>query len=197
MRIEMTRRKAARLIFIIGLLLMFFGCAFLLGSLMDISRVFVLVSFFFVLLGAACAVFAIKLNKRSLYLFFAAFFLQAGFFLFLSALHILPLAFSKVWPLISVFSGIALFPAGWHRWGEFRIPYVVPSVAFVLLGSVMLIFSLNLVSFSLAQFVKDWWPLLIALGGLILILVSLSTKNTTDLHSKSTDLPGKSEEYKR
>jgi hypothetical protein len=182
-----TRRKAARCIFIIGLLLMFLGCAFLLGSLMDISRVFVLVSFFFVLLGVSCAVLAIKLNKRSLYLFFAAFFLLVGFFLFLSALRIFPLAFSKAWPLISVFSGIALFPAGWHRWGAFRIPYVVPSIAFVLLGSVMLIFSLHLVSFSLAQFVKDWWPLLIVLGGLILILVSLGTKNITDLHGKSEE----------
>jgi hypothetical protein len=185
MRITMTRRKIARIIFVAGLLLMFLGCAFLLGSLMDISQTFVLVSFVFVLAGIACAVLAIKLNKRSLYLFFATFFLLVGFFLFLSALHILPLAFSKVWPLISVFSGIALFPAGWHRWGSFRIPFVIPSIAFVLLGSIMLIFSLGLVSFSLAQFVKSWWPLLVALGGLILILVSLGTKTAADLQNKS------------
>ena len=177
MRLNITRRTAARLVFIIGLLFMFFGCAFLLGSLANISRSFVLISFFFVILGAGFAVLAIKLNKRSLYLFFAAFFLQVGLFLFLSTLEIIPIVFSRSWPLLSVFSGIALFPAGWHRYGIISIRYVVPSVAFIILGSILLIFSLDLVSFSLAQFVREWWPLLIVMWGLILILVSLGTKN--------------------
>jgi hypothetical protein len=177
MRLLVTRRTAARLAFIIGLLFMFLGCAFLLGSLADISRAFVLLSFFFVILGAGFAVLAIKLNKRSLYLFFAAFFLQVGLFLFLSTLNIIPLAFSRSWPLLSIFSGIALFPAGWHRYGIIRTRYVVPSVTFIILGSLLMVFSLDLVSFSLSQFVRDWWPLLILLGGLILILVSLGTKS--------------------
>jgi hypothetical protein len=173
-----SRRTAARLLFIIGLLLMFLGSAFLIGSLVAISRTFILISFFFVLLGAGCAVLAIKLNKRSLYLFFAALFLQAGLFLFLSALHIIPVSFSQAWPLLSVFSGTALFPTGWHRHGTFHIRYLVSSAAFIILGSVLLVFSLDLVSFSLAQFVRNWWPLLVVLAGLILTLVALSTKTT-------------------
>jgi len=177
MQLLVTRRTAARLIFIIGLLFMFFGCAFLLGSMADISRAFVLISFFFVILGVGFAVLAIKLNKRSLYLFFAAFFLQVGLFLFLSTLNIIPLGFSRSWPLLSVFSGIALFPAGWHRYGIISFRYVVPSVTFIILGSALLVFSLDLVSFSLSQFVITWWPLLIVLGGLILVLVSLGTKS--------------------
>jgi hypothetical protein len=177
MRLLTARRTAARFVFIIGLLLMFLGCGFLLGSLVGISRASILVSFFFVILGVGGAVLAIQLNKRSLYLFFAAFFLQVGLFLFLSALHIFPVAFSQAWPLISVFSGIALFPAGWHRYGFFRVRYVAPSAAFVVLGSALMVFSLDLVSFSLAQFVGNWWPLLVVLSGLILILVSLSTKH--------------------
>jgi hypothetical protein len=176
MQFFMTRRTAARLIFIIGLFLMFLGCAFLLGSLVEISRAVILISFFFVIAGVGCAVLAIKLNWRSLYLFFAAFFLQVGLFIFLSALHIIPAVISQAWPLFSVFSGIALFPAGWRRYGALRVKYVVPSIAFVILGSALLVFSFDLVSFSLSQFVRNWWPLLIVLGGLILILVSLGTK---------------------
>jgi hypothetical protein len=172
-----TRRTAAGFIFIIGLLLMFLGTAFLLGSLVEISQASVLFSFFFVILGVGFAALAIKLNKRSLYLFFAALFLQVGLFLFLSTLHIIPVTVSRSWPLISIFSGIALFPAGWHRYGVFSIRYVVPSVAFIILGSVLLVFSLDLVSFSFSQFVKRWWPLLVLLAGFILVLVSLSAKN--------------------
>ncbi|GHV42339.1 hypothetical protein AGMMS50268_15340 [Spirochaetia bacterium] len=155
---------------------MFLGVAFLLGSIAGTSRISVLISFFFVILGSLCAVIAISLKKRSLYLFFAAFFLLVGLFLFLSALKIIPVAFRQAWPLISVFSGLALIPAGWHRHGAFRSSYVVPSIAFVVLGSTLMIFSLGLVSFSFKQFILNWWPLLVVLAGLILVLVSLGTK---------------------
>jgi hypothetical protein len=167
----------ARLVFIIGLLLMFLGTAFLLGTLEGTSGFFVLGAFFFVIIGALFAFFAIKLNKRSTYLFFATFFLMVGLFLFLSALHIIPIAFSQDWPLLSVFAGLALFPSGWHRYGSFRSRYAVPSILFVVLGCVLLIFSFDIVSFSFAQFILNWWPLLIVLAGMLLTLISLGTKN--------------------
>jgi hypothetical protein len=170
------RKVAARLVFIIGLLLMFFGSAFLLGSLTGRSHVSVLVSFIFVMLGSLFAFLAIKLNKRSVYLFFATFFLLVGLFLFLFSLRILPVSFSQAWPLISVFSGLALFPSGWRRFGGIHPAYVVPSIVFVALGSALLVFSLDLVSFSFRQFMLNWWPLLVVLAGLILVLVSLGTK---------------------
>jgi hypothetical protein len=178
MGLSPSRRTVARFVFIIGLLLMLLGSGFLLGNLTGISRISVLTSFLVVIIGCLFAFLAIKLNKRVIYLFFAAFFLQLGFFLFLSALAILPLPVSKSWPLISVFCGIALFPAGWRRFGTLRAAYVVPSIAFVLLGSLFLIFSLDLVTFSFRQFMLNWWPLLIVLAGLVLVLVSLGTKST-------------------
>lgn len=156
---------------------MFIGSAFLLGSLTGISRVSVLISFMFVIVGSLFAFLAIRLNKRSLYLFFAAFFLLVGLFLFLFSLKIVPVSFSQAWPLISVFSGMALIPAGWHRYGAFRSRYMVPAVAFVALGSALMIFSFHMVPFSFARFVLDWWPLLVVLAGLTLVLVSLGTKN--------------------
>ena len=176
----MCRRLAARLIFIIGLLLMFLGTVFLFGSLETTSKSSVLFSFLFVVIGTACAILAIRLNKRSLYLFFAAFFLMVGLFLFLAALDIFPIEFSKAWPALSIFSGIALIPSGWHRFGALKGQYVVPAIAFVILGIVLLIFSLNLVPFSLFQFVASWWPLLLVLAGLILVLIALGTKHARE-----------------
>jgi hypothetical protein len=170
------RRVAARVAFIIGLFLMFFGSAFLLGNLAGASQVSVLVSFLFVILGSFFAFLAISLNKRSIYLFFATFFLLVGLFLFLFSLNILPVSFSQAWPLFSVFSGLALFPAGWRRFGGIHPAYVVPSIVFVVLGCALLVFSLDLVSFSFRQFMLTWWPLLVVLAGLIFVLVSLGTK---------------------
>jgi hypothetical protein len=177
MRLNLTRRIAARIVFIIGLFLMILGSVFLLSSLVETSRFFILVSVFFIILGLGCAALAIKLNTRSLSLFFAVFFMQTGFFLLLSALSLFPFSFAQAWPLLSVFSGVALFPAGWRRYGAFRSHYVVPSIAFVVLGSVLMVFSLDLVSFSFAQFMKNWWPLLVVLAGLALVFISLGTNN--------------------
>ncbi|MDR1286895.1 MAG: hypothetical protein LBK08_04725 [Treponema sp.] len=179
MDFNVPRRTAARLLFIIGFLFMFLGSAFLIGSMANISSISVLISFVFVLLGVLCAVFALRLNGRSLYLFFAAFFLQIGFFLLLSALAIIPVPFSRLWPLLSVFAGFALFPSGWHRYGRLRGNYIVPSLFFVALGSLLLVFSLELVDFSFAQFMLNWWPLLLVLAGFTLVLISLGTKNNS------------------
>ncbi|MDR3130991.1 MAG: DUF5668 domain-containing protein [Treponema sp.] len=159
---------------------MFLGCAFLLGSLAETSEISVLGSFFFVIIGSGCAFLAVKLNKRSIYLFFAAFFLLVGFFLFLSALKIIPLVFTEWWPLLSVFAGLALLPSGWHRYGKVRPRYVVPSTAFIVLGCILLVFSMDVVSFSFRQFMLERWPLLLALAGLILVLISLGTKGKSE-----------------
>jgi hypothetical protein len=174
----LSRRTIARIIFFVGLVLMFIGSGFLLGSLAGISRISVVGSFLFVILGSICTVMAIQLSKRGVYLFFAAFFLLVGFFLFLLALRIFPLRLSESWPLLSVFAGFSLFPAGWRRFGAFRTGYVVPSIAFVILGSALLVFSFDLVAFSFRQFMLDWWPLLVVLAGLVLVLVSLCSKSS-------------------
>ena len=183
MHIIISRRSAARLIFFIGLLLMFLGCAFLFGPLAGISKVSVFVSFLFVVLGIVFAFIALSLNKQAVYLFFAAFFLQIGVFLFLAALKIISIEFSKAWPVLSIFSGLALIPAGWRYYGKFNIKYTIPAAAFIILGAGLFIFSLDLVSFSLAQFVSVWWPLLVLIMGIILVLLALGTKNTGETRS--------------
>jgi hypothetical protein len=172
-----TRRIAARFVFIIGFLLMILGITLLIGSLMTISRVTMITSFLLIFLGTICAFFATKLNWRSLYLFFAALFVQTGLFLFLYAMHIIPAKLSQTWPMLSVFSGIALVISGWHRYGIPKINYIVTSVAFILLGITLMIFSFDLVSFSLAQFVRNWWRLLLVLAGLMLVLFAIGTRN--------------------
>jgi hypothetical protein len=180
MRHDISRRIVARIIFITGLLIMLLGISILLGTLAGISRISVFGAFFFVIIGSLCAFLAVKLNKRSLYLFFAVFFILVGFFLFLSSLMILPFRIQESWPLLSAFAGLALIPAGWHRYGAIRSRYVVPASAFVILGCGLLIFSMDVVPFSFKQFILNWWPLLMALAGLVLVFISLGTRNKAE-----------------
>ncbi|MDR2663328.1 MAG: hypothetical protein LBC31_10065 [Treponema sp.] len=172
-----NRRITAHIAFITGLLLMILGIAFLLGTMTGISRLSVLWSFLFVIIGALCAVLAIKLNKRTLYLFFASFFILMGLFLFLSALRIIPITLAQGWPLLSVFAGLALLPAGWRHYRAIHYRYLIPSAAFAALGCALLVFSFKVVSFSFKRFIINWWPLLIVLTGIILVLLSLSSRS--------------------
>jgi len=134
------------------------------------------VSFLLVAVGAVFAIVTVKISRRSLYIFLAGLFLQAGLFFFLSAIDVLPLEFARAWPLLSVFAGVALLPTGWHRYGAVRANYVVLAAAFIVLGSILMVFSLDIVDFSFSQFILDWWPLLVVLAGLVLILAALSSK---------------------
>ena len=169
------RKFAANIVFFAGLLLMILGISFLLGFLEGTSRISIFIAFLLLVVGAGCAVFAIRLDKSPIYLFFAAFLMMAGIFLFLSALGIITLPFSRVWPMLSVFSGLALLPAGYRRYGRFRKRHIVSSCAFVALGCMLLVFSLRVVPFSFTQFIQTWWPLLLVLGGLTLVLISLGS----------------------
>ena len=170
------RRVAAHIVFIAGLFFMILGIAFLLGTMAGISRLSVLWSFLFVIIGALFAVFAIKLNKRPIYLFFASFFILIGSFLFLSALRIIPFTLAQLWPLLSVFAGLALLPAGWRHYRSVSYRYLIPSLAFIALGCVLLIFSFKVAPFSFKLFIITWWPLLLVVAGIVLVLLSLSSK---------------------
>jgi hypothetical protein len=174
-----SRRIAAWAVFIIGFFLMLLGVISLLRSIGGVSRISIFVAFLFVIAGCLFAVLAIKLNKQAAYLFFASLFFMTGFFIFLIALEIIPSSFlTKAWPLLAVFSGLALLPTGWRYYGAFRAKYVVPSCVFIVLGTVFLIFSFDIVNFSFKQFILNWWPLLIVLVGIILVLGSLGSRNS-------------------
>jgi hypothetical protein len=180
MKIKFSRRFTAKIVFFAGILLMTIGSIFLLGSREDVSKLNVFISFFFVLAGISLGVFAIILNKRSIYLFFSALFLQVGIFLFLFAMQIITLDFFKTWPLLAIFCGLALIPTSRRHYGRFRLAYIVPSISLIIIGAGLLVFSFGLLDFSLAQFVYKWWPVFLFISGLILLLLSLANKKSID-----------------
>ena len=170
------RRFAAHIVFIAGLFFMILGIVFLFGTMTGISRLSVLWSLLFLIIGALCAVFAIKLNKRTVYLFFASFFILMGSFLFLSALQIIPFTLAQEWPMLSIFAGLALLPAGWRHYRTVSYRYLIPSLAFIALGCILLVFSFKMAPFSFKRFIITWWPLLLIVSGIVLVLLSLSSK---------------------
>lgn len=174
------RRIAARFVFIFGLCLASAGIAFLLGTMSGISHLAVIWSFLFVIIGVLCAALAMKQHNQIINIFLGTFFILIGLVLLLNALHLTPFTLSRGWPLLSVFAGLALLPAGWRHYHSFRANYIIPSAVFVILGCILLIFSFKIVSFSFKEFIINWWPLLLALTGILLVLLSLGSGQNRD-----------------
>jgi hypothetical protein len=173
---------------------MYLGCAYLLAKFMEASRVAVAVASVFIIGGAFFAFLALRLNKRSVYMFLATFFILIGFFLFLSSLQIVPIVLRDWWPAVSIFAGLAMIPTGWQHYGAVQPRYMVPASIFIVLGLILLFFSLGIVDFSFRQFLIRWWPLLMVMAGLILMLVSLGTKLLPEEPAGRNSPPGDSRE---
>ena len=151
------------------------GSAFLLFNFALITGLQVVGSFLLFIIGGLCVFFAAKLQRKQLYLFFAAFFTLLGLFLLFKVSGVITLTLKQSWPLLSVFAGIALLFAGSHNYEGVRRIYLIPSVALIVLGCFLLLFSLKITSFSFKQFVLDWCPVIIIMSGIMLILFSISS----------------------
>ncbi len=177
MRATPLHKIAARLAFAVGLSLMILGSVILVAGIAGASRLAALPASFALIIGISFAVLAIKLNRTSQYLFLSAFFVQTGLLLLLLALKAIPVGFSKLWPLLSLFAGTSLLPAARHRSGLPLSRYLVPALGFVSLGGLLLIFSFDVVPFSFKSFFLDWWPVLLLLVGFLLFLISLNPRD--------------------
>ncbi|MDR0552458.1 MAG: hypothetical protein LBG72_10705 [Spirochaetaceae bacterium] len=174
MNTEWRNRLLARIVFFLGIFSMIVGSGILISAYTGVSRIPVLGSFFLICAGILCAILAIKLNRRSLYLYFAVFFILTGLFLFLWAMAVIPIPITRCLPFLSLIAGIALVPAGYHKYQRPAAAYIIPAIAFIVLGCVLLIFSFRLAPFSFKQFILSWWHLLLVMAGFLLVLLSIS-----------------------
>ncbi|MDR2491542.1 MAG: hypothetical protein LBD20_09105 [Spirochaetaceae bacterium] len=173
---NLKKQLFAHIIFYSGLFSMMLGISVLISNYTGASRLPVFVSFSLMTIGILCAVFAIALDRRSLYLFFAVFFILNGLFFFLWAAGIIGLPITRCWPFLSIFTGISLIPAGVHKYKKPKAVFIVPGLAFLVLGCALLIFTFGLAPFSFKQFMLNWWHLLLLMAGLLLVLLSLNGK---------------------
>jgi hypothetical protein len=157
----------------------------MLVTLADGAQQRVISALLLLIIGGGCVFVALKLRRRSLYLFFAAFFTLVILFFLLKATGISGLTLKRSWPLLSVFAGLALLPAGaaagnGRRYGTVRRIYLIPAIALVILGGFLLLFSLRITNFSFKQFVLGWGPVIVAVSGIMLILLaSMNGKERT------------------
>ena len=119
---------------------------------------------------------ALILRRSQRYFFVSIFLLFSAFFLALQLFGFLNAPIIKLWPLLVINVGISFFSAGIFTWRKIRFSFLIPSVAFLLMGLLFLLFSLGLVGFSFKAFFLQWWPVLLIACGFLLLIASLSER---------------------
>jgi len=97
---------------------------------------------------------------------------QAGAFLLLLNAELMGnLYFRNLWPFFMLFAGVALLIYGLKRKGADRVRYLIPSLSIILLSFVFLLFSMGFVRVSLKAILVQFWPLILVLCGVFLIIL--------------------------
>ncbi|MDR3356537.1 MAG: hypothetical protein LBO04_05035 [Spirochaetaceae bacterium] len=168
------RKKIARTMFYAGIVLSLSASLFLAFYFSSSTGLQLIISLLVFIIGSLCVFFAVKLRPCSLYIFFAAFLTLLGVFLLFRASGVITAGLKQSWPVLSVFSGVALLLSGSRRYDGIDSSHLIPSVALIVLGLFLLIFSLKITSFSFKQFVLDWCPVIVIMSGIMLVLFFVS-----------------------
>ncbi|NLJ46332.1 MAG: hypothetical protein GX430_07205 [Treponema sp.] len=78
---------------------------------------------------------------------------------------------SRYWPLFMVVLGCSNLVSGWIRYKRRRAAYLVPSIAFMILGVFFSLFSFDVIQFSFRRFFSEWWPVFLIAAGLVLLFL--------------------------
>ncbi len=168
----------AELVLLLGIAALAFSFGALLTNAGGGSTRIALLASSLVVIGSGLAVIAVQLKHQSKYLFIASLLIQIGVLLLFVTGGMITQPIRHLWPLLSVFAGLALLPAGWQRYGRLRGNYLVPALTLVSLGIFLLFFAFKVLPFSFKRFVLMWWPLLLLLAGIVLTLVSVGSRGS-------------------
>jgi len=103
-------------------------------------------------------------------------FLTGVFILLLNVLSVDRLGLKELWPIFMGIVGASLIPYGACYRRTVRVSLVVPGIILIILMALFLLFSLGFVKESFADFVINWWPLLLVAMGVTLIATGWSGK---------------------
>ena len=76
----------------------------------------------------------------------------------------------ELWPIFMGIVGVSLIPYGARYRRTVRVTLVVPGIILLVLMGVFLLFSLQIVKQSFSEFVIGWWPMVLVVMGLCLVV---------------------------
>ncbi len=107
------------------------------------------------------------------YLFLGVASLLSGLLLLITTI-VVPLELTAIWPFFMTICGVSLVLYGLRKRGYTRLSLTIPGIATLLLSLLFLPFSLGLVNQPFAEVVTVWWPLILVVLGITLLVLHLA-----------------------
>ncbi|MBN2440989.1 MAG: hypothetical protein JXJ04_06575 [Spirochaetales bacterium] len=115
--------------------------------------------------------------RSEVYILFGMILSLGGFFLLLITTILSEKNLIKIWPGFMLITGISLIPYGKRKKKEkYKIAILIPAVAMIILSCLFFLFSLDIMGLNFQEFISIWWPALIMIMGIALILLYLFNK---------------------
>lgn len=137
------------------------------------TRVFALRPVLFLFAGVLLLFISFAFTENGYTIFTGLLSVFMGIVFLLIDTHILPYSFKELWPTIMIGCGISLFPSVFYKLRRIRSVYFFPAVVMCVLGTVFLMFSMHVFPFTFRHFILKWWPVLIMIGGAVLVIIFL------------------------
>ena len=154
----------------LGIALIVGGAALLLVTTGTVSIGALLLPMVVIVVGVVLLARAFMPDGREGNVFAGTFLVLLGGFLLLRESALAAVEIGMIWPIFMTIGGLALVAYGLKKGPESRMNLVVPGIAIILLSVLFLLFSLDIITVSLATVVVRWWPVLfVGIGGLVLL----------------------------
>ncbi|HUI69818.1 MAG TPA: hypothetical protein VL354_04810 [Spirochaetia bacterium] len=86
----------------------------------------------------------------------------------------------RIWPVFMLITGISLVPYGLRKKASARAAIMVPAIFISCLALFFLLFSLHREEGGLVAFVRQWWPMILVVLGVALIISFFSTRRPSN-----------------
>ena len=169
--------KSLNISLAIGLGMIFIGFILILCFAGTVPHLSVLILPDFLFLAGFANLFYFLAVKKSSFRFFLALSLTlCGVFASLIAYKVVSLSLKQLWPVFIMITGVCLFVSGRCSHKSFSLSYDLSALVLVFIGLLFLLFSLGVITVPFRTIALFSGPLLLILGGIILVILVLRRK---------------------
>lgn len=183
--------KFFRILLAIGFLFVLIGINFMIFSPTKKVEGFISILFFILIVLSAGIIYLSILTKKSLLLYLGLNLFVYSICVSIIKCHDFDVTILKVWPIMMISFGLTLIPCEYLKLKKIKTIYIVPAIVLSVIGIVFMLFSFQVIQIPLAKFFSIFWPVLMIVAGLILIVYyfynSRTSEQSTDCLSESVD----------
>ena len=158
---------------IMGVTLLVGGLLLLLWTVGNLETVANLWPLLLFVEGLVLLYFRVFRSGPDSYLFLGIALLLSGLLLVISR-TVVQLELIAIWPFFMTICGVSLLVYGLRKSGYTRLSLTVPGAATLLLSFLFLPFSLGIIKRPFADVVSEWWPLILVVLGIALLVLHLA-----------------------